>query len=191
MPPAVIVCLSALAGAFTWSFLEYVFHRWAGHHPTFRKKNFFGPEHTRHHSEGDYFTAGWKKGAAAVVVLTLVGVPTFVAFGIYGIAYAVGLAGFYACYEAFHFRAHSHAGITAYGRYMRRHHFFHHFENTAANHGVTSPIWDVVFGTYEPASMIRVPRKLQMVWLADPETGEVREQHAPFYSFRGKKKKAA
>jgi sterol desaturase/sphingolipid hydroxylase (fatty acid hydroxylase superfamily) len=42
------------------------------------------------------------------------------------------------------------------------------------NHGVTSPLWDVVFGTYRAPGTIRVPSRLCMSWLRD-ERGEVRE----------------
>jgi sterol desaturase/sphingolipid hydroxylase (fatty acid hydroxylase superfamily) len=46
------------------------------------------------------------------------------------------------------------------------------------NHGVTSPIWDFVFGTYRRPGTITVPKKLCMAWLKDPETGDIRAQHA-------------
>ncbi len=52
--------LAALAGALTWSFMEYCIHRWLGHDRRFIK-NPFGSEHTAHHSQGDYFAPTWKK----------------------------------------------------------------------------------------------------------------------------------
>ena len=66
-------------------------------------------------------------------------------------------------------------GRSAYGRWARKHHFFHHFHDPSLNHGVTSSLWDHVFGTYAPTDVIRVPDKLKPHWLVDPETGEVRE----------------
>jgi hypothetical protein len=36
------------------------------------------------------------------------------------------------------------------------------------NHGVTTPLWDIVFGTYEEPETIRVPKKIVMPWLIDP-----------------------
>ena len=62
----------------------------------------------------------------------------------------------------------------------------HHFVDARFNHGVTSPLWDVVFGTYRAPGVIPVPVKLKMQWLTDPQTGEV---HAPFsawYTLRGR-----
>ena len=183
----VFLCFAAvICGVMTWSFLEYCIHRVLGHdRRTF--PNPFGSEHTRHHAEGDYFAPTWKKSLVALAALLLVAPLAVWAVGLlYGPLYAVSFVTMYVSYEVVHRRAHTHAGFTAYGRYLRRHHFHHHFENPRSNHGVTSPIWDVVFGTLEKPSVIHVPRKLQMRWLADPATGEVREAHRPSYELVGK-----
>jgi sterol desaturase/sphingolipid hydroxylase (fatty acid hydroxylase superfamily) len=95
-----------------------------------------------------------------------------------------GLVTFYGVYEWLHRREHTHAGIGAYGRWARRHHFHHHFVDGRRNHGVTTPIWDLVFGTYARPERIRVPAKLCMAWLLDPATGAIRERHAATYELR-------
>lgn len=95
-----------------------------------------------------------------------------------GLAYLGGLMGFYATYELLHRREHTWAGFGAYGRWARRHHFAHHYSDARFNHGVTSPLWDLVFRTYRPVQIIRVPRKFVMPWLKDPQTGEVRADYA-------------
>lgn len=168
-------------GVFTWSFLEYCVHRWAGHDRRLRG-NIFEREHTRHHSQGDYFAPTSKKLAAAFAALALTA-PLWWVFGAAGVAYSVGFAGFYLYYEALHRREHTHQGIGPYGRWARRHHFYHHFCNPKANHGVTSPLWDFVFGTYEKPEVIPVPRKLAMRWLLDP-TGQIRAAHTSAYRLR-------
>lgn len=178
----VLFCLAAvLAGAATWTLLEYGIHRVLGHdRRTF--PNPFGEEHTRHHSEGDYFAPTWKKALVALGALALIAPLATWAVGLlHGPIYASAFVAMYVSYELFHRRSHTHRGSWGYGRYLRRHHFHHHFGNPRSNHGVTSPIWDVVFGTLEKPGRIRVPRKLQMHWLVDPATGEVREDEAKFY----------
>jgi sterol desaturase/sphingolipid hydroxylase (fatty acid hydroxylase superfamily) len=90
----------------------------------------------------------------------------------------------YLAYEWVHRRAHTHRGVGAYGRFLRRHHFHHHFGNPRVNHGVTSPVWDVVLGTFETPERIRVPEKLCMRWLVDPHTGDVFADLARFYELR-------
>jgi sterol desaturase/sphingolipid hydroxylase (fatty acid hydroxylase superfamily) len=175
--------VAALLGALTWSFLEYVIHRWLGHDRRFRP-NFFASEHVRHHSQGDYFAPTSKKAVAAVGAAVVVGVPSVLLAGAAGLGFTLGLVGFYVAYEILHRREHTHRGLGAYGRWARRHHFWHHFENPAANHGVTSPLWDLVFGTYEAPSVIAVPERLQMAWLTDPATGDVHQELAPHYQLR-------
>lgn len=98
-----------------------------------------------------------------------------------GVAYVLGLIGFYGAYEVLHRREHTHPGIGAYGRWARRHHFHHHFADARVNHGVTSPLWDLVFGTYRRPGVIKVPARLCMAWLLDPATGDVRAEHADHY----------
>lgn len=170
-----------VGGAFTWTLAEYVIHRWAGHDKRFRR-NAFGREHIRHHIEGNYFSPTWKKVVLAVGLTALLSGPAALLLGpANGLAFVAGLMTFYGCYELLHRRDHTHPGIGAYGRWLRRHHFYHHFENARMNHGVTSPIWDLVFGTYRKPDVIHVPERLAMRWLRDPASGEVRREHRAVY----------
>jgi sterol desaturase/sphingolipid hydroxylase (fatty acid hydroxylase superfamily) len=180
------VTLALALGVSTWSILEYALHRFLGHDRR-TMPNFFSVEHTRHHAEGNYFAPTWKKALAAVAVFAI----TFALLralveGALAVAYTAGFVGTYVSYEVLHRRAHTHAGVGAYGRFLRRHHFHHHFANPRANHGVTSPLWDLVFGTYEPVTTIRVPAKLAMPWLVDPRTGQVLERFAAHYRVVGR-----
>jgi sterol desaturase/sphingolipid hydroxylase (fatty acid hydroxylase superfamily) len=165
------VAVALSLGCFTWSFLEYCIHRWLGHDKRYRG-NIFDREHTRHHVEGDYFATWWKKAVAAVAFLALASGPAVLIVDPFvGVAWAVGLVGAYLFYELLHRRLHVHRGFFGYGRWARRHHFYHHFVDARANFGVTTPLWDHVFGTHQTAEVITVPRKLIMPWLGDPETG--------------------
>jgi sterol desaturase/sphingolipid hydroxylase (fatty acid hydroxylase superfamily) len=178
---------AVLLGVLTWTWLEYALHRWFGHDARTRP-NAFESEHTRHHAEGDYFAATIKKVFIAVATL---GISTVVASWIagpeLGVAYAAGLTGFYAFYEFVHRRAHTHRPINAYGRWLRRHHFTHHFSDPRRNLGVTSPLWDFVFQTWRKPSVIVLPRKLVMPWLVDAETGEVLPEYRSTYALRGQR----
>lgn len=168
----------ALFGALSWSLLEYLIHRFLGHHPRLRA-NPFGREHVQHHAVGDYFAPTWKKAIAAGVITAILSVPAIRLAGAGpGLAFVAGLMLFYGAYELLHRREHTHAGIGPYGRWARRHHFYHHFVDARFNHGVTSPIWDFVFGTYRKPAIIRVPWRLRMAWLLDPGTGEIRAEVA-------------
>jgi len=175
------VIVAAAAGVLTWTFLEYCIHRWMGHDRRFRKTP-FGVEHIRHHAEGDYFAPTWKKMSVAAFAIAILSPPAILIVGApIGLAYVIGLISFYGVYELHHRRDHTHPGFGPYGRWARRHHFHHHFVDARTNHGVTTPLWDLAFGTYRKATIIKVPPKLAMAWLLDPVTKAIRAEYAGTY----------
>lgn len=192
MDPIIFAAAGAFVlGAVGWSLSEYWIHRELGHNPKLIK-NIFGREHVAHHGKGDYFAPTWKKlGAAVLVSAILIGPAVWIAGTVVGAAFVVGYVAFYLYYELLHRLEHVHEGFGAYGRWARRHHFHHHFHNPRMNHGVTSPIWDHVFGTYEEPGTVCVPEKLAMGWLVDPTTGDVREHLQDTYALRRVPRRAA
>jgi sterol desaturase/sphingolipid hydroxylase (fatty acid hydroxylase superfamily) len=187
----VAVLAAALSGLLVWSFLEYGMHRFLGHDSRTRP-NPFATEHVRHHIEGSYFAPSWKKALTAVVAVALLAWPaTAIAGSTPGLAFVAGFVVAYLGYEVMHRREHTHPGSGAYSRWARRHHFHHHFGDPKSNLGVTSPIWDWAFGTVQQPGLIRVPRKLAMAWLVDPETDEVRAEHAANYVLVPERRTAA
>jgi sterol desaturase/sphingolipid hydroxylase (fatty acid hydroxylase superfamily) len=89
----------------------------------------------------------------------------------------------YLVYEYVHYLNHVEPPKTLYGRWARKHHFLHHFEDAKSNHGVTSPLWDLVFGTYRRLPKIRVPKRFEMRWLLD-ENAEIRGEYRDDYVLR-------
>jgi sterol desaturase/sphingolipid hydroxylase (fatty acid hydroxylase superfamily) len=175
------VLAAAGCGVLSWTLLEYLIHRWMGHDRRFRRSP-FGVEHVRHHIEGNYFAPTWKKLIAAAVASALLCGPAIALLSVrLGVAYVAGLIAFYGVYEWLHRREHTHPGVGPYGRWARRHHFHHHFVDARTNHGVTTPLWDLVFGTYRKPTTIKVPPRLVMAWLVDPATGDIRAEHAGTY----------
>ncbi len=168
-------------GVVTWLLAEYVLHRFVGHMP--KGRSLFSREHRRHHSQGDYFAPTWTKIKAVTPVFTAIAALTSLAFGAaLGLGYAGGLCSMYLAYEVLHRRLHTHPPTNRYGRWARRHHFYHHFGEPAMNHGVSTPVFDLVFRTHRVPGSIRVPERLAMAWLRDQETGEVREAFREDYT---------
>lgn len=64
-----------------------------------------------------------------------------------------GLLAGYLWYDLTHYAIHHHRPRTALGRMQRRNHLRHHFQSPSRLYGVTTPLWDLVFGT-----AARVPR---------------------------------
>lgn len=172
-------------GAFFWTFSEYVLHRWFH---TARGSNFASKEHLLHHARPIY-RVSWVSWLAwaGVLVVGMVVLPlivwTFLPLAD-ALAFGAGWVVCYFTYEWIHAADHLWPAKTAYGRWTRRNHFHHHFVAPLHNHGVTSPLWDIVFRTYDPPGQLAVPRRLAMVWLLD-ESGEVRPEHRATYVVRG------
>jgi 4-hydroxysphinganine ceramide fatty acyl 2-hydroxylase len=174
------IAAAFVLGAFTWTLMEYFIHRYLGHDKRLRK-NLFAKEHIRHHAEGDYFAPWWKKAAAGVSLFVIIIGPAVLLTSLWtGVAWVSGLVAFYLYYEVLHRLEHVYKGFGPYGRWARRHHFYHHFVDARFNHGVTSPIWDHVFGTHRTPEVITVPRRLMMPWLGDPERGVYPEFEGSF-----------
>ncbi len=172
-------------GVLTWTFLEYVIHRFLGHQK--KENNPVTTEHHRHHREGDYFAPLWKKFLLAAIIVPALASIIGLFFGwANGLVFSIGLVGMYLMYETFHKLLHILRPLTVYGRWARRHHFYHHFKSPAKNHGVTSPLWDIIFGTYEPVKMkLRVPRKMAMTWLIEPKSNSLKERFCRDYELVG------
>jgi 4-hydroxysphinganine ceramide fatty acyl 2-hydroxylase len=180
---ALTILIAFSLGLLTWTFTEYAMHNWVGHKA--KGKNAFSKEHLKHHRLGNYFTPWAGKALRTVVVLSTIFALTLFIFGTFSAgAFTVGFALGYAWYEYLHWSLHVNPPRHSYGRWARRHHFHHHFENPKMNHGVTTPLWDVVFGTYEAPATIRVPKKIVMPWLIDPVSRTVYGDYVADFKLR-------
>jgi hypothetical protein len=193
--------LSFAAGALAWSTSEYCIHRFIGHGPKRKRPPSlreqltpsglaaaFNDEHLQHHADPMYFAPTSQKIIAATAALFVSGALASLLFGPRrGVSFALGFGLTYAGYEVLHRRVHTHKGSGRYGRWMRRHHLYHHHKTPRANHGVTSPLWDIVAGTHEAlpkSEPLRIPRKHAPRWLLD-EQGEVAAEFTADYQLVG------
>jgi sterol desaturase/sphingolipid hydroxylase (fatty acid hydroxylase superfamily) len=62
-----------------------------------------------------------------------------------------GLVTGYLFYDMTHYAVHHVRPRTRIGRYLKKHHFRHHYMDPRKNFGVSSPLWDVVWGTMNRA----------------------------------------
>ena len=165
--------ISFFIGIITWTFLEYVLHRFLGHEH--KGKNFFKSEHQVHHSKANYFAPYYKKIIAAIAVsVVLFSILVLFLSVINSIAFVVGLIGMYSVYENTHYRYHSTAPLIQPFIILRKHHFYHHFHNPKVNHGVTTRFWDRVFNTFVKVDVVKVPKPMSMAWLVSDDEIKVR-----------------
>jgi sterol desaturase/sphingolipid hydroxylase (fatty acid hydroxylase superfamily) len=186
MSTVLVAAALLLSGGAMWTLGEYVMHRFVMHE--LRGRGLPSREHLRHHAEYDSVLESWWFAWAGIVGLGIaLGANVARLAGPAGWALGVGWVAGYGFYDWIHYRAHRRPIAHPYERWVRRHHFHHHFGHPTVNHGVTSPLWDKVFGTYERVEgPIRVPRRLAMRWLVDGD-GRVRPEHAADYELVGRK----
>jgi sterol desaturase/sphingolipid hydroxylase (fatty acid hydroxylase superfamily) len=124
--------------------MEYVLHRIALH-----RMRFFSPMHGMHHSAPLAFigTPTWM--SVSILCLTLL-VPLWLCLG-FSVAdgFTVGVMLGYWWYGIVHHVIHHRAAksSSAYFNGLRAWHMRHHYSPKSGNFGVTTRIWDHVFGT--------------------------------------------
>lgn len=179
-----ITIIWMLAGFLLWPALEYAMHAGLGH-LFLRGKTHFSRQHTRHHAEKDWFAPHAEKALAAAPAFSFIFIVGFFTIGwINALALTFGFASMYLIYEIAHLRAHTHPPKGPYGRWLRKNHFSHHFQNPRKNHGVTSPFFDYLFGTHVNPGKVIVPERFALTWLLDPATGDVWKYLANDYELK-------
>jgi sterol desaturase/sphingolipid hydroxylase (fatty acid hydroxylase superfamily) len=186
MTTSLLVALAFVVGFNLWGLFEYLLHRFAMHH--LHGKGIMSREHLEHH-----VAAGWTFSHTHLLSwagMLLVGFAAWMPLGWitvslpFGLAVAIGWSAGYFFYEYQHAMAHLRAPRGRYSRWLRKHHFQHHFGRPMSNHGVTVPWWDVAFGTIDRPEVVRVPRRMAQPWMLDDD-GEIRPEHAGDYVLVG------
>jgi sterol desaturase/sphingolipid hydroxylase (fatty acid hydroxylase superfamily) len=144
-----------VAGLLAWTLVEYVMHRFVFHFPprTPWQERISFLFHGVHHAQPMVKSrlvmppalsipmAVFWYGVLYVVVGVLFGARTWV-----GPIFA-GLVLGYVAYDLTHYATHHFKVRWAVFQYIRRYHLHHHTQTPEKRFGVTSPLWDLVFGT--------------------------------------------
>jgi sterol desaturase/sphingolipid hydroxylase (fatty acid hydroxylase superfamily) len=135
--------LACLAGLATWTLVEYVMHRWAFHHAPWIRKH-----HEAHHLHPKALL-GTPTWLSFVIFLAFVMIPSVLATSLaIGSSFTAGFLLAYVWYVAVHYASHHwHAEPRGYFSGVKRRHAVHHYNDIVGNFGVTTPLWDHVFGT--------------------------------------------
>lgn len=151
-----LMIISYGAALLNWSLLEYVAHRWMYH----KGRTPAHAGHKMHHDSPKMLIAmPW-------FIITAFLVCVWYVFAYYlqfrfVLSFMAGLLTGFIFYGAFH-HVHHHSNFkNSWYRKMRTHHFIHHqFPNV--NFGVTSRLWDHVFGTaYRKQTKKRPPMRAE------------------------------
>ena len=144
----------AAAGFMGWGLLEYTLHRWVlhGRHSMAKRG------HARHHGDGAELVStpvliilGWAFIVWKLLAVALSdGVASVFVFGLYA-----GYNWYAVVHHLQHHRAGQLARVACLRRLERRHDVHH--RRGVVNYGISTGLWDRVFGTFQPADPISPP----------------------------------
>ncbi len=147
--------LGFLLGVLLWTLTEYTMHRFVFHYEPQgeRMQQIFFLFHGVHHAQPQLKTR--------LVMPPVVSIPLALVF--YGLFTAIFgrllaaphlvaplFAGFvlgYLAYDMIHYATHHWPMRWGYLKFLKRYHMMHHFKKPDAYYGVSSPLWDMIFGT--------------------------------------------
>jgi sterol desaturase/sphingolipid hydroxylase (fatty acid hydroxylase superfamily) len=139
-----------LGGALFWTLAEYVLHRYLFHYlgPRIWQRRVHFVLHGVHHD--------FPQDADRLVMPLGASIPMGLGFyllmrAVIGPALAdpafVGFGLGYLTYDGTHYAIHHFRMSSRWGKWIKRHHMIHHHTGANARWGVSSPLWDYVFGT--------------------------------------------
>ncbi len=152
-----LLSAGALVGAFLggiafWTLLEYVLHRWVFHWEpspdSELQQDVMFLIHGVHHDFPHDPDRLVMPPVLSIVLAVVLGYPIFWIVGpvLFAPAFA-GLVTGYLWYDMTHYAVHHLRQRTEMGNKLRKHHYLHHFKTPDARYGVSTPLWDYVFGT--------------------------------------------
>ncbi len=140
------IVLLVLIGLFIWTLAEYWLHRLVFHWEGSKAFHYF--VHGIHHEyPNDRGRMVMPPGASAVPALMFWGLMWLIAGFENALPLYAGFGAGYLWYDMTHFWTHVGKPRTSWGRRLRRHHMLHHFKDHGQRFGVSTPLWDHVFGT--------------------------------------------
>ena len=148
--PAHIIPFLFVGGVLTWTFLEYLIHRFAFH---FEPRSAIGRKihfivHGVHHMYPWDYSRLVMPPAVSITLAVIFWLITRTLLGDFAFGFFAGMTVGYIAYDMIHFCVHRYkAPQNKVLRKLWEHHLKHHFSNPNKRFGVSSPLWDVVFRT--------------------------------------------
>lgn len=138
------------SGIITWTLAEYLIHRYPFH---WSPKNKLGRQlvysmHGNHHDDPFDPLRGVMPIVPAIFYVSILYGIFFLFIPLYYLdAFFAGFLIGYLCYDGIHYYTHHAKPKNKLGKYLRRIHLVHHVHDDVM-FGISSPLWDIIFGTY-------------------------------------------
>lgn len=139
-----------LVGIIYWTLVEYLLHRFVFH---YEPKSEWGKRlhFTMHGVHHDYPNDSTRLVMAPAISIPLAFFFYFTTQAVAGSTHTpaimAGLVFGYVCYDTLHYATHHLSMKRGVLAYLKKQHLRHHYGDDSTGYGVTSPLWDIVFGT--------------------------------------------
>lgn len=139
-----------VGGCLLWTLMEYILHRWVFHYSgprPWQRRMYFIIHGVHHDFPNDADRLVMPLGASIPM-----GVVFYILFRVLAgpalcDALFLGFGAGYLAYDGLHFAVHHFRMSSRAGKWLKRYHMIHHHTGVDARYGVSSPLWDYVFGT--------------------------------------------
>lgn len=140
-----------LFGLLTWTLTEYLLHRFVFHYEpttTIGKRLHFLMHGVHHDYPNDSLRLVMPPVISVPLALLFYALFHFLLGATYLPPFFAGFIVGYLCYDMIHYATH-HATMktTPLGLWLKQHHMRHHYQADTLYYGVSTPLWDYVFGT--------------------------------------------
>jgi sterol desaturase/sphingolipid hydroxylase (fatty acid hydroxylase superfamily) len=144
------IAIAFVCGLVAWTFAEYVMHRFVFHyHPSseFGKRIHFIFHGIHHDYPNDSLRLVLPPSVSIPLALLFYLLFTLILPSNWLFPFFAGFILGYLCYDMMHYAIH-HANIKGkWWNDIRSHHLKHHYQDDESGFGVSSPLWDLIFGS--------------------------------------------
>lgn len=140
-----------ITGLFTWTLMEYILHRFVFHIDEYLPfmKRFHYVVHGIHHEYPKDVERLFMPPVPGTLIAFALFVFWYLFLGLSSLAFMAGITNGYLLYSYIHYRVHTNPATKFFQR-LWVHHARHHYKYPDKAFGVSSPFWDIVFGTMPP-----------------------------------------
>ena len=142
------------AGLFFWTFFEYVVHRfvfhWVSDRPGMQKFTYI--IHGNHHHYPRDKQRLLMPPLPSVIISSSIFGLMYLSMKVYAFVFFPGFIVGYLLYGTMHYAIHSWPPPAKWLKPLWRNHHFHHYDSDEKGFGVSSVLWDWVFGTMSEKS---------------------------------------
>ena len=138
-------------GLLAWTLIEYLLHRYVFHiapDASYESKLKQFMVHGYHHEFPNDRMRLVAPLLLSIPISLLIAAVYYVLIGPYEwLIWFAGTTLGYIAYDWIHYYTHHFRPTTRLGRFLRRYHMEHHYRDSESHFGISSPLWDWVFGT--------------------------------------------